>query len=290
MCVEELDRDIARVLAPGDALFDGGLPFALGLSQLEGALWSEFVRLPPNRDLPSWVNEGLDGSAGCTRERASAFDRAHHVAAGWGLVADRMDDGQVPDPRRFDAARERLLGGWRDALRDACGDDRLADRAVGDAVEAWEEGVAVERSFFRTPHGIERLDDYWRSVRLRLWWVGSSAAVMLTLTSKLDRVAQFRAAHARFMFGLQCRDDAFDADDDRALRGAAVHEVLGVPRGALVRAAPRALRAAASRAEAAGFRRFAGWIRAFDDDAVIAEPTHEAQTSLAAMMIEGVVA
>ncbi len=75
-----LDRDLSaalRTIGCGDA---AGLPFRLGLSTRGDARWSDFVQLPPNRDLPSWVCEGTDLSPARVRE----FDRAHHIAAGWG--------------------------------------------------------------------------------------------------------------------------------------------------------------------------------------------------------------
>lgn len=288
--VEALDNDIAIALEGAETPRGGGLPYALGLSRREGALWSEFVQLPPNRDLPSWVNDCGDGAPLLANERVGAFDRAHHLAAGWGLIADRVDDGQVGDASRFDASRAHLLQAWRVALAAACGDVAIANATVDDALAAWEDGVAIERAFFAGERGLSRVGEYRRSVRLRLRWVVASAAAMLETAGDAARAEALRSMHACFMLGLQCRDDAHDAEDDRALRGAAVHEVLTVPRGALVRAAPLALRKAAVRARAAGFSRMASWVSAFADEVdVDAGETDRARSELAAFVIvEGV--
>ncbi len=286
MAVEALDRDIVIALEGAETPLDGGLPYALGLSRRAGALWSEFVQLPPNRDLPSWLNERGDGSPLLADDKIEAFDRAHHLAAGWGLIADRVDDGQVSDADRFNAPRAHLLQAWRGALAAACGDATVADAAIDDALAAWEEGVAIERAFFAGERGVSRIDDYQRSVRLRLRWVVASAAAMLETAGDAARAEALRGIHACFMFGLQCRDDAYDAEDDRSLRGAAVHEVLTVPRGALVRAAPLALRRAAARARAAGFSQMGSWVASFADEVdVDAGEPDRARSELAAFIL-----
>jgi len=257
---ESIDEDIHEVLGPraGDPGGADGLPYQLGLSARVGARWSDFIQLPPNRDLPSWVADdaGIDASV------ARAFDRAHHLAAAWGVVADRIDDGQVRRPDRFAEVRGRLLDAWRAALGDACG-GALAVELVDQSLDAWREGTAIERSLLGRPGRAEAPGDYFRAVRLRLRWVSTSAVAMLRSVGDLDRASRLERAYATFLCGLQCRDDFVDADDDRAIRGASTHEALGVPRGALLRVAPRALCMAAEACRQAAFDRLAAWIAGF---------------------------
>lgn len=286
--MEALDQDIEAALSQSDASGEwrsGSLPFHLGLSAHQGARWSDFVQLPPNRDLPTWVGDACDSASRLPPQRVEAFDRAHHLAAGWGIVADRMDDGQLDAPTRFECARGHLLDAWGGALRHACGDLTLAQWAIADALRAWQEGTAIERAFFARRAGAASVQAYARSIRLRLRWVSVGAVVMLITAGRGDRVAAFRAAHEAFMFGLQCRDDAFDADADRAVWGVSVHEALGVPRGALVRAAPAALRRAASLASSGGFARFGAWVSAFAEGVDVHDDGDLAQNELAAMML-----
>lgn len=267
--MEALDTDIDRALASGSLSPPGvvGLPFSLGLSKSPSATWSDFIQLPPNRDLPEWINESADSRDPLlSGDVVEAFSRAHHLAAGWGLVADRIEDGQVSPRPEFLGPRSALLTAWREALGEACRDHRIANVFIDDALSAWEMGTRIERSFFDGKRGLERAGEYARSIRLRLRWVSASACAMLACAGQQPRIPPFREAHEIFMCGLQCRDDAFDADDDRGTRGAAVHEVLGVPRGGLIRAAPRVLRRASRVAEGSAFHKLAVWVAAFAEE------------------------
>ena len=284
--MERLDLDIAEALAERWE----GLPHRLGLSPHRDAQWSDFVQLPPNRDLPGWVDDAPTGSI-LPRDRVAAFEQAHHLAAAWGIVADRMDDGQLAESAPFEAPRGALLAAWEVALHRACGDLALARATVGDSLQAWERGTALERSLFQKPIGPSGAALYARSVGLRLTWVHATSTAMLKTAGQPERVEGLRASHAAFMCGLQCRDDAFDADDDRRVRGAAVHEVLGVPRGALVRAAPASLRRASTLAHAHGFHRLGAWIAGFVEqvDVHLDEGDHF-QCELAGLVLSAAIA
>src|SRR4029077_12184159 len=68
-----------------------------------------------------------------------------------------------------------------------------------------------------------------------------------------------------YLVGLQTLDDAIDAEEDRALRGADVAGALRCSTGALVRVAPKLVRRAAATAAAGGFTWVATWLDAFAD-------------------------
>lgn len=271
-----IDADIEEVLGALDPTDHAraGLPFRVGLSSRCDARWSDFIQMPPNRDLPSWVCDDVE----IARERVRRFDRAHHVAIAWGLVADRMDDGQVSVPERFGGTREGLLLAWRKALSDACGDRRLADAMIDEAMFAWEQGTRLEREILAQRAGIFAVDKYVTSIRARLAWVSTSATAMLVTAGQRARAEQLRKAYGTFLCGLQCRDDAFDEEEDRRARGVAVHEAFGLTRGALLRAAPRALLTAAEEAERGAFARLSTWIRAFAVKADVWSPDEDPHT------------
>lgn len=290
--MEALDRDIEDALnRVGNGMTTSvNLPHRLGLSRRHDARWSDFVQMPPNRDLPCWVNDHSEGGPHFGEARVAAFDRAHHIAVGWGLVADRLDDNQVQPSADLGEFRRMLLDAWRESLHVATDDRLIANSVIDNALDAWSCGVSMERSFFTAPRTAGLVEMYARSVQLRLRWVTASAAAMLMVAGLGDRVEKLRATYEMFLYGLQCRDDAFDADDDRHTRGAAVHEVLGIPRGGLVRAAPSVLRRSAARARHGGFIRLAVWIGEFAEsvDVRVDEPDL-LQSELAGMMISSAV-
>ncbi len=158
------------------------------------------------------------------------------------------------------------------------------------ALEGWREGTEMERGFFEQRAGVDGIGAYVRSIRQRLGWISTSAVTMLMTTDRPSRAQVLRQAYGTFLCGLQCRDDAWDADEDRVTRGASVHEALGLPRGALTRAAPRALGTAAEEADRGGFSRLAAWVRSYcaEVDAATREPLTMVGAVGAMMIGEGV--
>src|SRR5207245_91124 len=90
-----------------------GLPFRIGLTARAGDGFEEFVRLEPNRELPCFAVEDprVPGRLLVDGERLDRARAAHHLAAAFGLIADRLADEQV--------TRDPLLVAIRDATRDA---------------------------------------------------------------------------------------------------------------------------------------------------------------------------
>lgn len=256
-----------RALAPS-------LPYHLGLCRDPHGRWDDFVTLPPNRDLPSFAAEWPAEPSLGPREVAR-FSRAHHLAAVWGLVADRLIDRQVLRTEALTLTRRLLLSAWVDALSDATGSRRYARGLIGVSVRRWRSGARLEQraSLARA----QSLEGYLTSVHLKLHWIGTSAAAMFSESA--ERSLALRSAVDLFLLSCQLRDDALDDEEDRAQQGLSVAAVLGVHPGVLFRAAPRVVRAAQAEAVRGGFHRLARWLRSHaeqvDQRFMERDPTHD---------------
>lgn len=235
------------------------LPFHLGLSRHSDARWSDFVTLPPNRDLPLFAAppEHL------LPADLSRFNAAHHVAAYWGLVADRLGDRQVEPTPELLELREWLLQRWIDALTEATSDRGAAESAVETATRRWRRSLHSERD--ASAAGCTDLSDYVDATRDKLHWIATSACAMYP-SPEDPRARSLRLAAELLLVACQLRDDALDDEDDRVLRGAGVASLLGLTPAELYRAAPRVVHGAAFIAASGGHDTLARWLR---DHAVV---------------------
>jgi hypothetical protein len=233
------------------------LPHALGLTADPNAGWAEFIRQPATRDLPGLAARGL-GKSGGGRISARAlelFRNAHHCAGFYGLLIDRLADGQVrPKPGMRDVRRS-LLGAWTRALAEAMGDADAAHSAIAQALRAWARGVRAQRSL---ANGATLLPDaYVAMSRDRLLWTSTSTACLLGLAAPREQRLAFLVAYDRYILAMQCIDDARDAAEDERLLGASIPRALGLPASGLVRAATLLALEALFTAAAGGFEDFA---------------------------------
>jgi hypothetical protein len=100
-----------------------------------GGDWDAFVTLAPNRRLP-WFAADDGGRPFLDDEVLAKFVAAHHRAALFGLVADRMADRQAARTPQLLGLRGLLLEAWQLALGEALGDRAAARRAIGGALQA----------------------------------------------------------------------------------------------------------------------------------------------------------
>jgi hypothetical protein len=234
----------------------------IGLRETEGARWDRFVRLAPNRALPRFVGSGIEAST------VDRYVRAHHIAAFFWVVADRIADGQCPRTRELTALRKNLLCAWAGALSDALGDRDRARNAIARDLRAWRRGLTSDRVAFR--QGDLEPAEYFNSVRQRLRCVSTCARAMLEDQNQTREAAVLVRASDWFLFACQCRDDAVDADEDRSLRGASVPDLLGLSPGALVSASARLIAVASEAAKRGGLEVYAAWLRGFARDSDVA--------------------
>jgi hypothetical protein len=246
----------ARLRRPAERL-----PWKLGLTKMPDGRWGDFVRLHPNRELPLYAAQAPDGGLGVEVADLGHFLRAHHIGAFAWLVRDRLEDGQVEPGDHLLELAEMFEQRWREAIIDGTGDAVLAQSLFRRAVTRWQRGTRAEQRVLGV--GSMRAPIYAAIVQEKLGWIGAPSQALLSVSGHPRRLTPFLQAHDLYLVGLQCLDDVFDAEEDRALRGADVPSALGSSPGALVRAAPMLVRRAAAAAAAGGFTWFATWLDAF---------------------------
>lgn len=226
--------------------------------------WDEFVRHAPNRSLPRFgvPDHALHLADEPTLQR---FVRAHHHAAFFWIVSDRVADRQLARTEDVVALRQMLLRSWALALAEAVGEPVAARRAIARDLAAWRRGVALDRALFA--RGRMTPAEYRRSVGLRLRCVATCTRALLEARSLRGDAAALVRVSDLFMMACQCRDDALDVAEDRATRGASVPDLLGLVPGALVRAAARLAGGASREAARAGFSAYAAWLDRFAREA-----------------------
>lgn len=229
-----------------------GLPHRLKLVATPNGVWDDFIRLWPNRDLPAFVHDALPVGHELSNERLACFSAAHHYAAMFGIVTDRIVDGQVFE-RDLLPVRESLLRCWTEQLGVGLGDRFQARHVIGQAMRAWKRGTDLERSRAGKAHD---WDTWGASVTQRLQWVSTSAISMLEAGGAWDAAGALGRTYDQFMMALQIFDDRADQAEDLRERGVSFEVEDGDPRQlpALL------LFQAAATASASGLYRLGGWI------------------------------
>ena len=240
-----------------------GLPHRLGLTLEAEGQFGDFVTLHPNRELPIYAAEdasSLDGEE-MSPDRVACFQRAHHLAAFYWLVRDRLADGQVTADHKLAQAGEFLHQRWVEALTSATEDTGVAHYLIEEVTIDWERGVSVEKAVLR--RGVTTPSVHGRMVVDKLRWISSASVALLIDRGQLERAQLFRRAYDLFVLALQCIDDVNDQKEDQALYGSSVPAALGCSSGTLMRAAPKLAARAAAVAAEGGFGRFATWLGVF---------------------------
>lgn len=226
--VPQPDDTWRDVVARGDRVWRTQarvLPYRLGLTWKPDGGWGEYVTLDVLRDLPSYMADAVPG--GVSSRVLSRYRRAHHCAGFYGLLVDRVADGQVVEDRALREDRARVWSAWLDALHLACGSRARAKAMIAEAMARWSRAVADEDAAMRRGH--MEPEEYGALVRGKVsyLWVASEAMLRTEGVSD-ERRAELRDGFERLMLALQCNDDAMDEDEDRERWGKSVPEVLGV--------------------------------------------------------------
>ena len=191
--------------------------------------------------------------------------RAHHHAAFFWVVSDRVADRQAERTEDVVALRRMLLRAWSLSLSEALGDPERARHAIARDLAAWRRGVALDRALYARRRMTPA--EYRRSVGLRLRCVTTCTRALLEARSLRGDAAALVRVSDLFLMACQCRDDALDVAEDRATRGASVPDLLGLVPGALVRAGARLAWGAHREAARAGFGAYASWLHGFAREA-----------------------
>jgi len=158
-----------------------------------------------------------------------------------------------------DDVKQALRDAWAVALARALGDGRAGRHLVATAERGWRSAVREERRAFA--RGRLSVRAYARLSLARLWWAGLASDALLQACGARSVRPGFRSAFGHLVACLQCTDDAFDADEDRRVRGASVPDLIGLPAAALARASVHLARSGGEVARRAGLHRLARWLR-----------------------------
>lgn len=212
------------------------LPYRLGITWRPDGGWRDYVAMPPMYDLPSYIAESAARSV--STDALDRFRLAHHCSGFYGLLIDRVADGQIVDDALLRRDRRWLRRAWLDSLAAACGDHAAAERGIRWALGRWRRGVALARA--RTRDATFDAATYARSTAAKVAFLWIASELLLRSCGNSPReTGQLRRIFERVMFALQCCDDAADDSEDRELHGASVSQLL--------RVTPAVLRATACR-------------------------------------------
>ncbi|MDP3209037.1 MAG: hypothetical protein Q8M65_07800 [Rhodoglobus sp.] len=277
-------KQLQRRLPPKLASSADDLPAQLGLTR-SGEGWDAFLRTAPNRDLPHFAADGIEGAPDALSPEARArYTEAHHLAAMFGLVADRLEDAQVEMAPSLVAFRRFFLREWAAVLSAACGSAEVARGSIARDLRLWRRASALERAALAT--GQLSVDGYAWLTETKLRWVSTSSAVLLHTHAHASRAEAFVAVNALFLRALQCRDDAFDEAEDRQTRGRSFPEIIGLPAGGFVRAAVTLVGRAAAVARTARFGALTEWLDRYAEEIDVRLPGgHPLQDEMAGMII-----
>jgi len=261
-----IDDTFAEVLGrcPADVAADAvGLPCELGLVR-PGENWEHFIITDVNRDLPRYAAEsGTEpGRSTLSSDSLRAFRRAHHCGIIYGLIVDRIEDGQRASTPKLRRLRRVFKRAWIDTLTEATGDGAFARRLVVNSLRSLRAGNTRERQALAiaqmTP-GRLTPPEYVRFTLAKLRWFGTSADALLVRKNEGERHRAFRRAYDTFSIALQCIDDALDESSDRETRGASFPSALGFPPGGFLVAASGLMSRAGEIARRAGFTELGRW-------------------------------
>lgn len=257
------------------------LPYRIGITGRPNGTWSDYVHHEVLYDLPTIIADAVHRDI--SQRELLLYRRAHHIAGFYGLLTDRVADGQVKLDRPLERDAIWLRREWESALATACGSGAKARRCIADERRSWKLAVTAENA---------RLADaatYGKLVRDKVGYLWVSAGMMLDqLGAASSESAALRDAFERVMIALQCHDDATDEAEDRALRGASATDLLGVDTATLHATAALLLRDVSTRAVPAKMR---SWCEAMSAQAFsLVAPERSALAGLGAALLTATIA
>ncbi|MFO0562260.1 MAG: hypothetical protein U0269_29865 [Polyangiales bacterium] len=230
-----IDRRAAR-----DRALTRVLPYRIGITSRPDGTWSDYVHHEVLYDLPAVVADVMERDI--SQRDLQHYRRAHHLAGFYGLLTDRVADGQVFQDRALEREAVWLRREWESALSIACNSGAKARRWIADERRLWKLAVSTPCAQIDAP------STYGKLVRDKVGHLWLSSGMMLDeFGANGATVAMLRDSFERVMIALQCHDDAADQDEDRALRGASATDLLGVDASTLHATAALLLREVATR-------------------------------------------
>jgi len=217
--------------------------------------WDACVHLDVCRDLPVFAAQAIG------KLRPSLLSRfvvAHHRSLFYGVLADRLADGQIQPTIELQALERSLLAAWRRSLAAAIGNTAAATAIIAERSRLVSVAQKLQRRIFARP----RLDLglYRRLVLRKLSWTTLTAEALLALLADRSQQRVFAQTMQLVLLGLQCADDALDVTEDDRTLGNNIPALLDSSPQVLAAASAHLMSAAAELAHTGAFHRLADWL------------------------------
>ncbi|MBU3915769.1 hypothetical protein KKA14_09570, partial [bacterium] len=187
------------------------------------------------------------------------FRHAHHCAGFWGLLSDRLADGQAKRNKTTDIFQDFFKQCWILSLTKATEKNNSEIvNLVNSAIADWEKGIRLERKFFRP--GLLTVEDYTETIRLKVYWLSLTSICLLQSLDQQSQIKSFQLIYNMMLCGMQSRDDAMDFIEDEALNGISYPDALGVTPGSLYRNGLELLKKSSLLAKDLGFIKLSNWL------------------------------
>src|SRR5262249_40335300 len=156
-----------------------------------------------------------------------------HCAGFYGLLVDRVFDEQLRQPGSLRAEQSWLRREWEDALASAVGKRAVAEAMIDGAIRRWRRAVLRERAAIC--RGNLDTAEYASIVLGKVAFLGVAVEAMVGK----PRRRKAREIFGLLLLGLQCNDDAADAEDDHEMLGAGMPALLATTDSGLQRSASK---------------------------------------------------
>lgn len=234
------------------------LPHEIGIAAREGGGFCEYASSLPMQELPLFAAEGAARRRALARSGAlDRFRIAHYCGGFWGLLCDRLADGQVKADQALFRISRALRRRWLEALVLASGNRAVARAAVARAARRFRDAARRERHVLLV--GALGVKQYVAITVDKVAWLMISAGLLLRGHATEARAMAFERCFNLLMLGLQCFDDARDAEEDARLHGHGFPQSLGVTARALFGAGRELHAIAAERSAREGFFALGAW-------------------------------
>ncbi|MDJ0765805.1 MAG: hypothetical protein QNJ97_22665 [Myxococcota bacterium] len=248
------------------------LPYKLGLSSDPAAGWEAFTVQPLMYDMPRFVLDIIGD--GVAPEILQRFCYAHHCAGFFGLLYDRLADGHISDAAEVSCLLPVFSRTWQEALTQATGDPAGSAVIVALATQRLVYGTARQSEALRA-RAISGAT-YAASVADKVYWLAATTVMLLERFGTSADVAGFLECFYLTLLGMQCLDDALDADEDTRLFGASYSDALGYSAGSLYCAGLLVLNEALKKLNSLELNDWIQWLitykKALSSSRIIGEP------------------
>lgn len=246
------------------------LPYAIGITDNPSGGWEDFTKQRMIYDMPLIIAENALIKSSISEQLLDNFNYAHHCAGFFGLTTDLLVDGQAKQIPFQGAVLKHLKDAWYVSLSDGLGDSSKAQIEINKMVKLWATGIRQEKKTFRK--GKLLPGEYVQIIRNKTRWLSLASLCMIELSDHPSLKTDFIRCFDLMFCGMQCRDDALDALEDKTNRGNCYPDCLSITCGALFRVGIILLQQCVDLARSSGFNEFAQYLSDYKESAFLYPP------------------